>query len=533
MAQHYNPHIVTDGLVLCYDAADIVSYPGGTTWTDLSGNGNAGTLNGSVKHISTHSSHSSPQYSGVHGDGTFIYVSDILGLDEDSGLHVYSVDVSGNLTHIDNDYPDIGNAHAVHTDGNFIYVANDANGLEVYSVNGSGILTHVDNDDQGNNYRDVWGDGTFIYVAAGSGGILSYSVNSSGILTYIDSVAAGWTVGVWGDGNYIYGAGHGSGLFSISVDGSGNLSSVDSDDQGDHALNVWGDGNYIYLANRDGGILSYSVDGSGNLTHVDSHDPGGYANGVWGDGKYIYLAAGSTGLHWYTVDGSGNLTHVDSDDQGSEAKMVWGDSNNIYLANFLNGLEVYKDGLIHNSTNAGTLEFDGTDDMVKISAGFSFNDNNEGTIAAWVKHDGSGNGYIGAFRNNANKWFSLRPGGTYIGIYDYYNGTRAIGSCSTTAVDDSKWHYITRAKTNGTTSDRFYVDGITQSYSITDGALEDKWFDHHDSGTLEFLIAPRWANGAYGGFYDGNIATVHVYSRPLSQSEILQNFNAQRSRFGV
>jgi hypothetical protein len=37
--------IVTSGLVLCLDAANRKSYPGiGTAWTDLSGNGNTGTL---------------------------------------------------------------------------------------------------------------------------------------------------------------------------------------------------------------------------------------------------------------------------------------------------------------------------------------------------------------------------------------------------------------------------------------------------------------------------------------------------------
>jgi hypothetical protein len=39
------PKIVTDGLVLALDAANPKSYPGsGTTWSDLSGNGNDGSL---------------------------------------------------------------------------------------------------------------------------------------------------------------------------------------------------------------------------------------------------------------------------------------------------------------------------------------------------------------------------------------------------------------------------------------------------------------------------------------------------------
>lgn len=39
------PNIVTDGLVLSLDAGSKKSYPGsGTTWSDLSGNGNDGTL---------------------------------------------------------------------------------------------------------------------------------------------------------------------------------------------------------------------------------------------------------------------------------------------------------------------------------------------------------------------------------------------------------------------------------------------------------------------------------------------------------
>ena len=45
MALAHSPSLVLPGLVLCLDAANPKSYPGsGTTWTDLSGNGNNGTL---------------------------------------------------------------------------------------------------------------------------------------------------------------------------------------------------------------------------------------------------------------------------------------------------------------------------------------------------------------------------------------------------------------------------------------------------------------------------------------------------------
>jgi len=54
MATSYSPNIVTDGLVLCLDAADKNSYSGSihggvlSTWSDLSGQGNNGTISGST-----------------------------------------------------------------------------------------------------------------------------------------------------------------------------------------------------------------------------------------------------------------------------------------------------------------------------------------------------------------------------------------------------------------------------------------------------------------------------------------------------
>lgn len=56
MSLHHSPRIVTSGLVLYLDAANKKSYPGtGNIWTDLSGNGNNGTLVNGVAYSNTNS----------------------------------------------------------------------------------------------------------------------------------------------------------------------------------------------------------------------------------------------------------------------------------------------------------------------------------------------------------------------------------------------------------------------------------------------------------------------------------------------
>jgi hypothetical protein len=68
MSTSYNPQIVTSGLVLALDAANRKSYPGsGTTWNDLSGLGNTGTLTGGPNYVASNNV--------ILFDGTNDYVS--------------------------------------------------------------------------------------------------------------------------------------------------------------------------------------------------------------------------------------------------------------------------------------------------------------------------------------------------------------------------------------------------------------------------------------------------------------------------
>ena len=119
MAQHYGPNIVTDGLVLCLDAADKNSYPGsGTTWTDISGNGNDATL------VNGPTYNSSPGY--IDLDGTNDYIS----LSTSVSVTSFSVEfwvqfqdfIDGYLWILDNsDNPELRIAVSSNTPGLLVY----------------------------------------------------------------------------------------------------------------------------------------------------------------------------------------------------------------------------------------------------------------------------------------------------------------------------------------------------------------------------------------------------------------------------
>jgi hypothetical protein len=91
-----NGSLITDGLVLNLDAGDLSSYSGtGTSWTDLSGNGNHGTLENNVTYNS-----SNQGYFVFNGNGSYAgsggfnpYVSLPISTDFDFGTANFTVEL--------------------------------------------------------------------------------------------------------------------------------------------------------------------------------------------------------------------------------------------------------------------------------------------------------------------------------------------------------------------------------------------------------------------------------------------------------
>ena len=94
MSLGYGPSIVKDGLVLYLDAANPKSYPGsGTTWYDLSGNGNHGTLvNGPT--------YTSDNNGSIVFDGSNDYINLNFAFNQSTSQNQYTLIIGAKLSTI-------------------------------------------------------------------------------------------------------------------------------------------------------------------------------------------------------------------------------------------------------------------------------------------------------------------------------------------------------------------------------------------------------------------------------------------------
>jgi hypothetical protein len=169
--------------------------------------------------------------------------------------------------------------------------------------------------------------------------------------------------------------------------------------------------------------------------------------------------------------------------------------------------------------------FDGTNDFGTIPS-FNLDSNPELSVFSWVYPTSTSQlKWVINKRDNVNdiQWQIAIGTANTISCNLYAGNTTAIGTASS-SIAPNTWYHVGFTTGGVSGSDlSFYVNGtLAQSTTLT---------GNRKTGTRDLVIGKAaWTSNYY---WTGSIATSTIHNRALSQTEVTQNFNAYRSRYGI
>ena len=189
-------------------------------------------------------------------------------------------------------------------------------------------------------------------------------------------------------------------------------------------------------------------------------------------------------------------------------------------------------GPTYNSNNGGSLTFDGTNDYISTSFDLSWNNTNSVTIFLFLKPTSlsTHNPFIG--KGPSNWEWQLIQNTTSLGFVYWNTGgghtngptvtipnfftstTEFVNICMVWNHVDNKYYFYRNAS---------LVDTITW----IDASINQNRTDGINIGGNLYT----W--GTNGPFWTGAISNIQIYNRALSSTEIQQNYNSQKTRFGL
>jgi len=186
-------------------------------------------------------------------------------------------------------------------------------------------------------------------------------------------------------------------------------------------------------------------------------------------------------------------------------------------------------GPTFNSGNGGSIVLDGTDDFIVSSTAVNLpTGSSSRTIQIWVYPTTNTNNFIqlGTGENDSQVYliaYYLFSGLNYL-FTDGKNGGNNITISGSALPTINKWNNITFG--NSGQNWFYYLNGTLTSsgtWPVTINTVGQK-----------YIIGKRDPSNASTPLtVAGNFAQSQVYNRALSASEILQNYNATKTRFGL
>jgi hypothetical protein len=212
-----------------------------------------------------------------------------------------------------------------------------------------------------------------------------------------------------------------------------------------------------------------------------------------------------------TISTNGLVLALDAGDRNS---YVSGSTTWIDLIGTNNGTLI--NGPTFSSANNGSIVFDGVDDYITIPT----ITNNVYSIDFWYRMNGNDGSY-GYFASSGLNGFAISEGGTVDGlsfgkIYYWQGNSNILADIPST----TNWNHICVIINTSTNSLQLYGNSV----NLNNSTITSMSTSVSDIGRFKEINTH---------FLKGNIGNYKIYNRELSASEVLQNYNATKGRFGL
>ena len=179
-------------------------------------------------------------------------------------------------------------------------------------------------------------------------------------------------------------------------------------------------------------------------------------------------------------------------------------------------------GVGYSGSDGGSLSFDGVNDYVSGTNNSSIQLTGDLTVSAWVKlGDNANQGIIEKMTLSPYNGYGITKQSGYFKFWTASGGSYTYTNSNLTYTADNNWYYVVGRRTSG--NNRLFINSILQSDSQSPPLS--------DSG--QSYVIGRYYSNVNNYYTGGNIAQASIYNRALTASEIQQNYNATRSRFGI
>lgn len=483
MGTNYNPCAVTDGLKLYLDAQNVNSYPGtGTTWYDISGNSNHATFVNSPVYYANPTANMT-----FNGTNAYMTIARSSSMSPTAGISQeiwFKYDSS--LTNIHFTGVQYGNSYG----------------------NSYGIWSETTNLFSGVNIS-----GTFNYLSSSVSFVLNTWYHC--VHTYDGSIQK-----LYLNGNLLNSLATSG---SIAYDSNNTLVTIGSDFQGagyNSGVSWFLNGKLAQVRIYDRALSSDEINQNYNSTKK-RYSP---EENIVTDGLVFNSDSGrpssypGTGTAIYDLSGSGNTA-------------------------------ILTNGPTYSSLNGGTIVFDGSNDYLEAAHSSSLNISGSITVDVWIyltslsnsndmcliaKYSNAGGATNQSwilFKSTTN-YASLSPNGTGGNnefVWLATSGGNGNGTFVGTGeqVQANTWYNVTALYNSSNEKIEIYINGQLKSSTTrtgqTSGVLQ--------TNTRNLSIGSTPADGTR--YVQGRIPVARVYSRALTSTEILQNYNAIKNRYGL